>query len=71
MGSSDGHGGPIGPKFVCVDCAWTGGGIAAAVHHVESGHAVRGRHWPADLGNARFPDADADGRNVEKMRKRA
>jgi hypothetical protein len=43
----------------------------AGVHHAQTGHAVRGRKWPADLGNARFADADEHGRNVEKMRKRA
>jgi hypothetical protein len=49
--NAGGHGQP----YVCVDCAWTGrGGIKALEHHVNSGHAVRGRRWPASWPNAQF-----------------
>lgn len=41
--------------YICTVCAWTGrGGVEAAEHHVNTGHAVRGRRWPASWPNAIF-----------------
>ena len=46
-----GHGLP----YVCRECGWTArGGDKAYQHHVETGHAVRGRQWPADWPDAVF-----------------
>lgn len=44
-----------GVPYICTVCAWTGrGGVSAAEHHVNTGHAVRGRRWPASWPNAIF-----------------
>jgi hypothetical protein len=55
-----------GIPYVCVDCEWTGGTLAAGQHHYETGHAVRGNGWPTYLGNAQFSDAGPDGRRREQ-----
>lgn len=49
------HAGGSGIPYVCRGCAWTGrGGVKALEHHVNTGHAVRGKHWPASWPNAQF-----------------
>lgn len=41
--------------YVCTACAWTGqGGVTAYAHHQDTGHAVRGRRWPAAWPDAVF-----------------
>jgi hypothetical protein len=41
--------------YVCTCCGWTGrGGVAAAEHHINTGHGVRGRRWPKTWPNAVF-----------------
>lgn len=57
----DGGGGHAIP-YTCVDCEFTGGTLSAVEHHRETGHAVRGVHWPTRMGNAQFNDAGPDGR---------
>jgi hypothetical protein len=44
-----------GAPYVCTQCQWVGrGGAKAAEHHVNTGHAVRGRRWPQSWPNAVF-----------------
>ena len=52
--------------YICVDCEWTGGTLAAFDHHQDTGHAVRGKGWPHHMGNAKFSDAGPDGRRKER-----
>ena len=33
--------------YVCTGCAWTGRGETALRHYRATGHAIRGKHWPA------------------------
>ncbi len=33
--------------YRCTGCAWTGRGETALRHYRETGHAIRGRNWPA------------------------
>lgn len=41
--------------YVCTRCDWTDkGGVLALEHHVNTGHDVRGRRWPASWPNAVF-----------------
>lgn len=47
--------------FLCTQCEWTGGTRAAVDHHRETGHALRGKHWPTGM-IAQFSDAGSDGR---------
>lgn len=61
--------GGFGHGYECVDCDWTGG--QASMHHKLTGHAVRGRQWPAHWPNAQFADADANGRRRDAQRKGA
>lgn len=42
--------------YRCVTCAWTGRGETALRHYRATGHAIRGKHWPAAWGNAQFSD---------------
>lgn len=52
-------GGGSGVPHVCIECDWTGrGGIKAYAHHRVTGHAVRGKHWPASWGNSVFSDKE-------------
>lgn len=44
--------GGAGVPYICRACAWTGRGAEAAHHARDTGHAVRGRDWPAS-----WPDA--------------
>ena len=54
-----------GEPYVCVDCHWTDrGGVMAAEHHINTGHAVRGRRWPQTWPNAVF--AGVERRKVEQ-----
>ncbi len=44
-----------GEPYVCTRCAWTGrGGVLALEHHINTGHALRGRRWPTSWANALF-----------------
>ena len=38
--------------YVCTVCAWHGRGGAACDHYRDTGHAIRGKHWPST-----WPDA--------------
>ena len=33
--------------YRCVTCDWTGRGETALRHYRATGHAIRGKHWPA------------------------
>jgi hypothetical protein len=33
--------------YVCTGCDWTGRGETALRHYRATGHAIRGKHWPA------------------------
>lgn len=53
------HAGGSGIPYICTQCSWTGrGGVSAAEHHVNTGHDVRGRRWPASWPNAVFTGAE-------------
>lgn len=52
--------------YVCLDCEFTGGTMSAFDHHAETGHAVKGKHWPASMGAAHFSDAGPDGRRQQR-----
>lgn len=44
-----------GQTYVCTECRWRDrGGMLAAAHHKATGHAVRGRDWPAAWPDAQF-----------------
>ncbi len=38
---------PAAPAYRCTGCDWTGRGETALRHYRETGHAIRGRNWPA------------------------
>jgi hypothetical protein len=40
--------------YRCTACAWTGRGETALRHYRATGHAIRGKHWPAGWPNAQF-----------------
>jgi hypothetical protein len=46
--------GGAGIPYICTECPWTGRGVTALEHHVNTGHAVRGRRWPKTWPNAIF-----------------
>ncbi len=48
--STGGHAHP----YICTGCDWTGRGEAALRHYRDTGHAIRGKHWPAGWPNAQF-----------------
>ena len=56
--------GPTPDAYVCVDCAWQGTAAEGYDHHRDSGHAIRGRHYPAAWPNVAFSDADCNGRRI-------
>lgn len=59
--------GGVGVPYVCTQCDWHArGGIHALEHHVMTGHAVRGKHWPQSWPDAIF-SAD-DRRALERKR---
>lgn len=40
--------------YVCTGCKWTGRGETALRHYRDTGHAIRGRNWPAGWPNVQF-----------------
>lgn len=40
--------------YRCTACAWTGRGEAGLMHYRATGHAIRGRRWPASWPDAQF-----------------
>ena len=43
----DNHNAGTPHPYVCTGCAWTGRGETALRHYRETGHAIRGKSWPA------------------------
>ena len=55
--SPDPNDGPrSSPPYRCCGCAWTGRGAEALTHYRATGHALRGRSWPATWPDARWPE---------------
>ena len=50
-----GEGGEVAP-YRCVDCTWRDRGATLAyAHQRATGHAVRGKNWPASWPNLAEP----------------
>ena len=47
----DTNAGGYAHPYRCTACDWTGRGEAGLKHYRATGHAIRGRHWPASWGN--------------------
>jgi hypothetical protein len=43
----DDHNAGVPQPYRCVSCDWTGRGETALRHYRATGHAIRGKHWPA------------------------
>ena len=43
----DDHNAGHAQPYVCTGCTWTGRGETALKHYRATGHAIRGKHWPA------------------------